>query len=74
MDAHEQALCREVVDALEDVLRSSNESWSFDIEVDRETVTLRGHVRDTSGIALIEDTVRRVPGVAAVHNRLVVGP
>ena len=74
MDAHEQALCERVVDALEDALRCSNECWGFAIEIDRETVTLRGTVRDPSTIALIEDTVRDVAGVVEVDNRLVVGP
>jgi osmotically-inducible protein OsmY len=73
MDAHERALCARVVDALEDALRSSNESWGFEIEIDRETVTLRGRVRDPATIALIEDTVRDVAGVVDVNNRLVVG-
>ena len=73
MDAHEQALCERVVDALEDALRSSNESWGFEIEIDRETVTLRGSVRTPAAITLIEDTVRDVAGVVHVDNRLVVG-
>lgn len=73
MDDRERALCARTVAALEDALASSNESWSFDLEVDRETVTLRGRVRDLGTIALIEDTVRNVDGVAAVENRLVVG-
>ena len=73
MDAHEHALCERVVDALEDVLRSSNESWGFSIEVDRETVTIRGSVRDPATINVVEDTVRKVEGVGQVENRLVVG-
>lgn len=73
MDAHEQALCSRVVDALEDALRSSNETWGFDVEIDRDTVTLRGHVRDPQMISFVERIVRSVDGVGDVNNRLVVG-
>ena len=73
LDEHEQELCARVVEALEDALHGSNERWGFDIEIDRETVTLRGQVRDPATIALIEETVRDVAGVVAVNNRLVVG-
>ena len=74
MDPHEQELCARVVDALEDALYGTNDSWGFEIEIDRETVTLRGQVRDPATIARIEDIVRDVAGVVAVNNRLVVGP
>ncbi len=73
LDPHEQALCKRVVEALEDALRSSNETWGFDIEIDRETVILHGRVRDPGTLSLIEETVRDVDGVLRVDNRLVVG-
>jgi osmotically-inducible protein OsmY len=73
LDPHEQELCVRIVDALEEALRVSNEGWGFEIEIDRETVTLHGTVRDPATIALIEDTVRDVDGVIDVRNRLVVG-
>ena len=62
-----------IVDALEEVLRISNESWGFEIEIDRDTVTLRGAVRDPATLSLVEDTVRAVDGVIDVRNQLVVG-
>src|SRR5687767_4728546 len=73
IDAHERELCHRVVDALEEALRSSNETWGFEIEIDRETVILRGRIRDVSTLARIEDSVRNVEGVEQVVNRLVVG-
>ena len=73
LDPAERALCERVTDALEDGLRSSNEAWGFDIEIDRETVTLRGTVRDPATLALVEDIVRDVEGVVSVKNQLVVG-
>jgi hypothetical protein len=65
MDAHEQALASRVHSALG--------GMGVDIEVDRETVTLRGKVADAAQIARAEDLVRQVDGVASVVNHLVVG-
>jgi osmotically-inducible protein OsmY len=66
MDEHESALAARVQSALVGEL-------AVDIEVDRETVTLRGQVADAQTIARIEDLVSRVAGVSSVSNRLVVG-
>jgi osmotically-inducible protein OsmY len=63
MDAHEAVLAARVQSAAEGV----------DVEVDRDTVTLRGQVRDAQAISRIEDAVRRIDGVGSVNNRLVVG-
>lgn len=63
MDAQETALAARVQAVAEGV----------EVEVDRETVTLRGSVRDAGAIARIEDAVRAVDGVGSVVNRLVVG-
>jgi osmotically-inducible protein OsmY len=46
---------------------------AIDVEVDRETVTLRGKVADAAQLARAEEIVGRVDGVAGVVNRLVVG-
>jgi osmotically-inducible protein OsmY len=73
MDPEERALCERVVEAIEEGLRVSNESWGFEIEIDRETVTLRGTVRDPSTLALVENIVRDVEGVVRVNNQLSVG-
>jgi osmotically-inducible protein OsmY len=73
MDAHERALYDRVVEALEDAFACTNECWGFEIEIDREAVTLRGQVHDPATLALVENTVRDVAGVVSVNNRLVVG-
>ena len=65
MDEHEQALASRVLAALG--------GMAVDVEVDRETVTLRGKVADAAQIARAEELVGRVDGVAGVVNRLVVG-
>lgn len=72
MDAHEQKLHARVMEALEDVLAATNNPPSVDVEVDRDTVTLRGHARDMATIEQLERCVRDVDGVEQVVNRLVV--
>lgn len=64
MDEHEQALAARVQAALG--------GMPIEIEVDRETVTLRGKVADAADIARAEELVGRVDGVSGVVNRLVV--
>jgi osmotically-inducible protein OsmY len=63
MDEQETALAARVQAAAEGVA----------VEVARDTVTLRGQVRDAQAITRIEDAVRAVDGVANVVNQLVVG-
>jgi hypothetical protein len=65
MDEHEQALASRVVAALG--------GMPVEVEVDRETVTLRGAVASTADIARAEELVGHVDGVSGVVNRLVVG-
>lgn len=72
MDAHEQKLHARVMEALEDELALTNRPPSIDVEVNRETVTLRGHARDMTTIERLERCVRDVDGVEQVINRLVV--
>ncbi len=63
MDEHETALAARVQAVAE----------GAEVEVDRDTVTLRGQVRDAQAITRIEDAVRGVDGVSVVVTRLVVG-
>lgn len=72
MDAHEQKLHARVIEAIEDELALTNRPPSVDVEVDRETVILRGHARDMAAIERLERCVRDVDGVEQVVNRLVV--
>jgi len=65
LDEHEQALHARVFAALDD-------PSGIEIEVDRETVTLRGHVANAEMIAHVEELVGGVEGVASVVNHLVV--
>jgi hypothetical protein len=62
----EEALRARVLDALIGMT-------SVEVDVDRETVTLRGRVSDVATIARAEELASRVDGVAGVVNRLVVG-
>lgn len=66
MDDHEAALAARVQSVV------AGEP-GVEVEVDRETVTLRGRVRDAQSIARIEEAVNRIDGVAGVINRIVVG-
>jgi HSP20 family molecular chaperone IbpA len=45
-----------------------------EIEIDRETVTLRGQISDPSLFDRIEQCVRGIDGVTAVVDQLVVAP
>jgi osmotically-inducible protein OsmY len=73
MDEHEHVLHARVVAALEDVLAACDACMAFDVEVDRDTVTLRGSVPDVALMSRIEALVAQVEGVGEVVNRLVVG-
>ncbi|MDQ3339884.1 MAG: BON domain-containing protein [Myxococcota bacterium] len=66
MDEHEQALASRVLSALGGMT-------GVDVEVDRETVTLRGKVADATQISRAEELVSQVDGVSGVMNHLVVG-
>lgn len=63
MDDDESALTKRV---------QSSVDPGVEVEVARDTVTLRGQVRDMAAIDRNEDAVKRVDGVRAVVNRLVV--
>jgi osmotically-inducible protein OsmY len=68
MDDAESALHHRVIAEL-----ASIGEPGIDVEIDRETATLRGRVRNAATIALVEETVRGVDGVERIVNRLVVG-
>jgi len=73
LDPHERALRDRVIEALEDALRSSNDTWSFQVDIDRDTVKMWGHVHDAAVLALVEKTVKRIEGVVDLDNAVVVG-
>jgi osmotically-inducible protein OsmY len=66
--------------AIESAVRAELESlrsFPFDriaVSVARRIVTLRGHVESTHQSRTAEDAVRRIPGVGAVINALVIPP
>ena len=67
MDPQEVVLHAAVMDALVDAGIEGVEA-----EVDRDSVTLRGHVADVATIGYAEQIVDRVDGVGGIVNRLVV--
>jgi osmotically-inducible protein OsmY len=67
MDAEEAVLHAAVMDALLDAGIDGVEA-----EIDRDSVTLHGHVADAAAIGYAEQVVDRVPGVRDIVNRLVV--
>lgn len=69
MDAEEQQLYGRVFDAL---LANGFDIADVGVEVDGETVLLRGHVRSPLELDAIEAIVESVDGVTQVVNRLVV--
>jgi hypothetical protein len=46
---------------------------TIDVEVDRDRVTLRGHVRDPHDLNRIPDLVRAIHGVGSVDDQLFTG-
>lgn len=68
LDDDEQALNDRVVAALGKLGASS-----VTAEVTRDLVTLMGSVSEVDALRRIEDAVAAVPGVATVHNQVVVG-
>lgn len=70
-DAEEGALRDRVLEAL---VRLGPDASTVTADVAREVVTLRGLVAEPDMLRAIEDAVARVPGVATVHNQIVVGP
>lgn len=65
MDADEASLRSRVMDALDEIP-------GIDVEINRETVILRGKVIDVALITRAEQIAREVDGVGGVVNRLVV--
>jgi hypothetical protein len=72
MDTHEFALHARVIDALENALCSTNDTFGFEVEVDRDTITLHGTVHDVAMMSCVERVVEDVEGVGLVINRLVI--
>jgi len=71
MDDDEKALHARVMDAL----RESGMDWqNISIEVDRDTVSVRGSVEDEQDLARIPELIRGVDGVGEVVDRIVVVP
>lgn len=71
MDDDEKALHARVMDAL----RDSGLNWQdVVIEVERDTVSVRGSVDDERDLARIPELIRGVDGVREVVDRLVVVP
>jgi osmotically-inducible protein OsmY len=70
LDAGEQSLQGQVLAAL---ARSGADVSKVTTEVSDELVTLRGQVPDAAMLRAIEDAVARIPGVATIHNQVVVG-
>jgi osmotically-inducible protein OsmY len=67
----EQRLCDRVHDAL---LAAGIDTTQLHIEVDRDRVILRGHVRDHHALNRIPDLVEQVEGVGSVIDQLVIAP
>jgi hypothetical protein len=70
LDSDEQALDDRVASAL---ASGGSSLAGVSVEISGELVTLRGRVPDVSALRFAEDTVARIPGVATIHNLVVVG-
>ena len=66
LDADEQALQARVQAALAG-------HGDITVEIERDRVTLRGHVRDPQDLTRIPDLVRGIEGVGSVDDQLVSG-
>ena len=66
LDADEQAL-------QERVLAAIGGRGDITVEIDHDRVTLRGRVRDAGDLRRIPEIVRRLDGVSAVDDQLVIG-
>ena len=69
MDPDEQRLCDRVHDAL---LAAGIDTTTIHLEIDRDRVILRGHVREPKLLARVPELVRDVDGVGAVIDQLVI--
>jgi osmotically-inducible protein OsmY len=69
VDGDEQALHDAVARAL---AAAGGDTSEVAIEVARDLVTLRGRVASSALLRQIEDAVAAVPGVATIHNQLVI--
>ena len=69
LDADEQIIHDRV---LQELTAMGGSAAKVDVEVNRELVTLRGHVADVSTLRAIEEAVARVTGVDTIHNQVVV--
>jgi len=66
LDADEQALQQRVQAAI-------GGRGDITVEIDHDRVTLRGRVRDAADLRRIPEIVRRLDGVSAVDDQLVIG-
>lgn len=65
---------RQLTDRVLHALATSGQDVSgVAVEVSRDLVTLHGRVNDPSVLRNVEDIVAAVPGVATIHNQLVIG-
>jgi hypothetical protein len=71
LDPDEQRLSDRVHDTL---LAAGIDTTQLHIEIDRDRVILRGHVRDHHALSRIPDLVRDVEGVGTVIDQLVIAP
>ena len=71
LDAYEHNLALRVHAALQ---ASRLDISGLQIEIDRDRVTLRGHVRDYDAMLRIPQIVGQVDGVSSVLDQLVISP
>jgi osmotically-inducible protein OsmY len=71
LDAYEHELSQRVHAAL---VASGLDASGLQIEIDRDRVTLRGHVRDYEAMLRIPQIVGQVEGVSSVLDQLVIAP
>jgi len=69
LDNDERALQHRVQAAL---AGSGADISGVTVEITRDLVTLRGRVRDSGILRVLEDAVARVAGVDTIHNQVVV--
>ena len=72
LEPYERKLRDRVLEALEEALRTTTSTWAFQVDIDRDTVKLRGQVRDAAMLRLIEKTVKSIEGVVDVDNRITI--
>ena len=69
VDADERVLQDRVSAAL---TTSGADTSRVMVEITRDLVTLRGRVKDSGMLRILEDAAARVPGVETIHNLVVV--